>query len=69
MGRDAEATAEAKEVLRINPKFTIESYAKTLPYKDKADVAREVAALIKAGLPINLHSLSLINHRLPSSPL
>ena len=51
MGRDAEATAAAKEVLRINPKFTIESYAKTIPYKDKADIEREVAALRKAGLP------------------
>ena len=51
MGRDAEATAAAEEVLRINPKFTIESYAKTIPYKDKADVERELAALRKAGLP------------------
>jgi len=50
LGRDAEATASAKEVLRINPKFTIESYAKTLPYKDKADIDREVDALRKAGL-------------------
>ena len=50
MGRDAEAAAAAKEVLRINPKFTIESYAKALPYKDKADVERDVAALQKAGL-------------------
>jgi hypothetical protein len=46
----AEATAAAKEVLRINPKFSIESHAKTLPYKDKADIEREVAALRKAGL-------------------
>jgi len=50
MGRDAEATAAAKEVLRINPKFSIESYAKLLPYKDKVDIEREVAALRKAGL-------------------
>jgi adenylate cyclase len=51
LGRDAEATAAAKEVLRINPKFSVESYAKTLPYKNKADIGREVAALLKAGLP------------------
>jgi adenylate cyclase len=44
------SAAAAKEVLRINPKFNIESYARTLPYKDKADVEREVAALQKAGL-------------------
>lgn len=50
MGRDAEATAAAKEVLRINPKFSIESYAKRLTYKSKADIDREVAALQKAGL-------------------
>jgi len=50
LGRDAEATAEAKEVLRIDPKFSIESHAKVLPYKNKADVEREVAALRKAGL-------------------
>jgi adenylate cyclase len=50
MGRDAEAASAAKEVLRINPRFSVESHAKTLPYKDKADVDREVTALRKAGL-------------------
>ncbi|MGD8766125.1 MAG: tetratricopeptide repeat protein, partial [Desulfobacteraceae bacterium] len=49
--RQAEAESAAKEVLRINPNFTLESYAKTLPYKNKADVERYVAALRKAGLP------------------
>jgi len=51
LDRQAEASAAVKEVLRINPKFSIESYAKTLPYKNKADVERYVAALQKAGLP------------------
>lgn len=50
MGRDAEAATSAKEVLRINPKFSIESYAKRLTYRNKADIEREVAALQKAGL-------------------
>ena len=50
MDRDAEATNAVKDVLRIDPKFSIESYVKTLPYKDKADVEREVVALRKAGL-------------------
>jgi adenylate cyclase len=50
MGRDAEAASAAKEVLRINPKFSVEWHKKTLPYKDKADADREVAALRKAGL-------------------
>ena len=51
LGRDAEADAAAKEVLRINPKFTIESYAKRRGWKNEADIEREVAALQKAGLP------------------
>jgi adenylate cyclase len=51
LGRETEAAAAADEVLRINPKFSLESYAKTLPYKNKADVERYVAALRKAGLP------------------
>jgi adenylate cyclase len=51
LGREAEANAAAEEVLRINPKFSLESYAKTLPYKNKADIERYVAALRKAGMP------------------
>jgi tetratricopeptide (TPR) repeat protein len=51
LNRHEEASAAAKEVLRINPKFTLVSYAKTLPYKNKADIERYVAALRKAGLP------------------
>ena len=50
LDRQAEAESAAKEVLRVNPKFTIESYAKTLPYKNKADIERYLTALRKAGL-------------------
>jgi adenylate cyclase len=50
LDRQADADAEADEVLRINPKFTLESYAKTLPYKNKVDIEGYVAALRKAGL-------------------
>jgi len=50
LDRQAEAAAEAEEVLRINPKFCLESYAKTLPYKNKADIERYISALRKAGL-------------------
>jgi adenylate cyclase len=50
LDRQAEATAEAREVLRINPKFNLESYAKTLPYKNKVDIEHYIAALRKAGL-------------------
>jgi TolB-like protein/class 3 adenylate cyclase len=50
LDRETEAAAAAEEVLKINPKFSLEFYAKTLPYKNKADVKRYVAALRKAGL-------------------
>jgi TolB-like protein/class 3 adenylate cyclase len=50
LNRQAEAESAAEEVLRINPKFSLESYAKTLPYKNKADIDRYLAALRKAGL-------------------
>ena len=51
LNRQAEAAAEANELLRINPEFTLESYAKTLPYKNKSDIDRYISALRKAGLP------------------
>jgi adenylate cyclase len=50
LNRQAESAAEAEEVLRINPKFSLKFYAKTLPYKNKADIDRYIAALRKAGL-------------------
>ncbi|MDH3573436.1 MAG: tetratricopeptide repeat protein [Desulfobacteraceae bacterium] len=54
LDKEPEAVAAAEEVLRINPKFSLESYAKTLPYKNKADIDRYVSALRKAGLPESL---------------
>ena len=51
LDRQAEAAAAAREVLRINPKFSLESYAKRLPFKNKSDIELKVAALRKAGLP------------------
>jgi len=50
-GREKEARKEAAEVLRINPKFTVESYAANLPYKNPADRDRTAQGLRKAGLP------------------
>ena len=51
MGREKEARAEAAEVLRIDPKFSLDNYAKTsLSYKDQSVNDRIVAALRKAGL-------------------
>ena len=51
MGREQEARAEAAEVLRINPKFSVDSYAKRLPIKDQSVADNFVNALRKAGLP------------------
>jgi adenylate cyclase len=49
-GREEEAHTEAAEVLRINPEFSIEYYAKTLPFKNQTDTELEINALRKAGL-------------------
>ena len=49
-GREEEARAEAAEVLRINPKFSVKKYEKRASFKKKADNERFIAALRKAGL-------------------
>jgi adenylate cyclase len=51
LGREKEARKHAAEVIRINPKFTLNRYAKTLSYKNKADNDRWTDALRRAGLP------------------
>jgi adenylate cyclase len=50
MGREKEARIEAAEVLRINPNFSVDSYAKRQPYKDQSVIDNFVDALRKAGL-------------------
>jgi hypothetical protein len=50
MGREKEARAEAAEVLRINPKFSVDSWVKILGYKDQSETDKIVDALRKAGL-------------------
>jgi len=50
IGREKEAHAEAEEVLRINPKFSVDSYAKNLLYRDQSKKENYVKALRKAGL-------------------
>jgi adenylate cyclase len=50
-GKEKEARKEATEVLRINPKFTVESFTRNLPYKNPFDRDRTVQGLRKAGLP------------------
>ena len=50
MGREKDARAEAAEVLRINPKFSLDYYMKRLPYKDRSQIDKLVNAMRKAGL-------------------
>jgi adenylate cyclase len=49
-GRDEEARAEAAEILRIQPKFSLKKFEKKLTYKREADRERFLGALRKAGL-------------------
>jgi adenylate cyclase len=50
LGREKDAQAAAIEVLRIDPKFTLERFAHGLLYKDQNDADRYIDALRKAGL-------------------
>ena len=51
MGREKEAHAEAAEVLRINPKFTLDNFAKGLSFiKDQSIIEKHIGNLRKAGL-------------------
>jgi TolB-like protein len=50
MGREKEARAEAEEVLRINPKFSVDSWAKATALKDQSEIDKIADALRKAGL-------------------
>ncbi len=49
-GREKEATTASADVLRIDPKFSLEYWAKNLPYKNQADLDLCIDALRKAGL-------------------
>jgi adenylate cyclase len=50
VGQAAEARAEATEVLRINPKFSLEVHRQLVPIKDPTILEHHLAALRKAGL-------------------
>jgi adenylate cyclase len=50
LGREDEARAEAAEVLRINPNFSLEFLRQNAPLKDPAVLERDIASLRKAGL-------------------
>jgi adenylate cyclase len=49
-GRDEEARRAAREVLRINPKFSVAQWQKRSPHKNRAVAKRYCDALRKAGL-------------------
>lgn len=50
-GQDEKARAAAKEVLRINPHFSVARFEKVSPHKDPNVAKRYCDALRKAGLP------------------
>jgi adenylate cyclase len=52
MGREKEARAEAEEILRINPNFSLDHFARTalVSYKDQSEIDKVVNAMRKAGL-------------------
>jgi adenylate cyclase len=50
MGREKEARAEAEEILRINPKLSLDHFKKTSPYKDPSEIDKIADALRTAGL-------------------
>jgi hypothetical protein len=50
LGRKEEARAQAAQILAMEPKFSLESFVKTLPLKNKADAELLFDSLHKAGL-------------------
>ncbi len=50
MGRVEEAHAQALEVLRINPSFSLENWSKTEPFRDPKHLEKRLTALRKTGL-------------------
>ena len=51
LGRVEDARMAAKEVVRLNPNFSVNYWAKHLPYKKEADKQRFATGLLRAGLP------------------
>ena len=49
-GREEEARAEAAEILRLMPNFSLEEMKQRSPWKDQTRLERDLAALRKAGL-------------------
>jgi adenylate cyclase len=51
MGLEKEARAEAGEVMKLNPKFSLDYLAKVSGFKDQSERDKIIDALRKAGLP------------------
>jgi len=51
LGREEQARAAAKEVIRIHPKFSLAHYAKSIHGKDQSGVDDYIECMRKAGLP------------------
>jgi tetratricopeptide (TPR) repeat protein len=51
LNRTEEARKAVEEILRINPGFSLEYYANTLPLKNQEKLDIYINALRKAGLP------------------
>jgi hypothetical protein len=49
-GRKDEARAAAENIIRIDPKFSLDYFSKMLPYKNQSDLECEINALRGAGL-------------------
>jgi tetratricopeptide (TPR) repeat protein len=49
-GREAESRVAAAKVLKINPMFSLEQYARIIPIRDRSFIDRTIDALRKAGL-------------------
>jgi TolB-like protein/Tfp pilus assembly protein PilF len=49
-GQEEEARAEATEVIKMNPQFLVESWAKTMPFKNRTHLQMVIGSLRKAGL-------------------
>jgi adenylate cyclase len=50
MGLEKETQSEAAEVRRLNPKYSVDYFAKTSPYKDQTETDKIIDPLRKAGM-------------------
>jgi len=50
LGREDEAREEVATILKLNPRLSLGYLAKTLPYKNQADLEKVLNDLRKAGL-------------------